>query len=227
MPGEGYDTSYFDLVRERANQQSRQTGSHSMKRISTLLVIGLALLSAGAAVAKEVRGQVFIVTKAGPAIKLALAKVYVLSLDNIRVAQIERKAASELLENKLRPQREKIEAEIAALKAEADKTSAASVNYEFIAQLNQRLRELDREADNLRLKLATRAPADMAPARMTDADGMFTVEVPAGATLLIHAERTTPPEVYRWVLPGDELPAAKADVVLCSNHNLFQLPGAE
>ncbi len=64
--------------------------------------------------AEEIKGQVFIVTKGGPSIKLALAQVYFLSLDDLRVMQLNAKTATAELQEKRAKMEKTVEDDVQA-----------------------------------------------------------------------------------------------------------------
>lgn len=62
-------------------------------------------------------------------------------------------------------------------------------------------------------------PEGLPPATLADADGKFTVTAAATEFIYIHAARSVPAERYDWLVP---VKAIAGDVMLFSNHNLYQ-----
>lgn len=186
-----------------------------MKRFY-LSVCGLLLLQSGEVSAREIKGQVFIVTQAGPAIKLALAKIYVVAPEGLEQAERER---GDLIAAINREQQEALNlVEADRKKTVSDKNDALDLRFNSDFDVSIRLIKSS-HAEKI-LRVLTSPPQGLVPARLTDADGNFKVEAPSNAMLIIHAERERPHEVYRWMLSVAELPT-DGEPILFSNHNLF------
>lgn len=178
-----------------------------------------AVLLAVAAGGKEIKGQVFVVTQAGTSIKLALAKVYVVSPSGVEKANSENSVRLKEVNGWAAEQQAAFEKDRKQYESMGD----TIYKSEFLETLSKNFRAFS-DAYAEKVKCAGSEPPSGLPSEtITDADGMFTLDAPADAVILIHASRGQPREIYRWVLPVADL-APASDKVLFSNHNMYE-PG--
>lgn len=90
-------------------------------------LVAMAALAAGPVGAREIRAQVFVVTKGGQSIKLALAKVYLVNLDDI--AQMQQRAKAVLDESQAH-ERALTQAAERVIEAQRKRIERAQAHYE-------------------------------------------------------------------------------------------------
>lgn len=180
---------------------------------------GLALLTFTPAAAAEVRGQVFLVTNNGAAVKLALAKVYVVTATEMERLSVRTAEGLAQVQKEYAAQASPLHEHLGWLKGASNTID----KLERQSELLQKLAKLRQDREKAALLWMGSPPEGLAPARRTDADGVFRVLAPDDGWIIVHAERRAPEEdIYRWVIPVKT--AAKDEVFLFANHNLVEPP---